>query len=89
MSENRQSDWRGWWGILWRSLVLMPYMLVIFIGVGIVWLNRWILPVFVALSVYARDWWFAGGGLVLWFVAMWSYRHFRLSRFYESPPSVL
>ena len=89
MRKNGYSDWRGLWGILWRSLALMPYTLAIFGGVGVVWLSRWILPVLVALSVYAREWLAACGALALWFLAVWSYRRFRLSRFYECPPSLL
>ena len=89
MSSKGHSDWRACWGILWRSLVFMPYMLAVFVGVGSVWLSRWVLLVFIGLSVYSHDWLLAGGALVLWLVAVWSYRRFHLSRFYESPPSLL
>jgi hypothetical protein len=89
MSSNGHSDWRACWGILWRSLVFMPYMFAVFVGVGSVWLSRWILPVLIALSVYSRDWLVAGCAFALWLLAAWSYRRFRLSRFCESPPSLL
>jgi len=89
MSTNGHSDWRACWGILWRSVVFMPYMLAVFVGVGSVWLSRWVLPVLVVLSLYSHDWLWAGGAFTLWLVAVWSYRRFRLSRFYEPPPSLL
>jgi hypothetical protein len=89
MCSNEHSDWRGCWGILWRALVFVPYMLAIFVGVGSVWLSRLVLPVLAALWLYSHDWWLACSAFVLWLIAMWSYRRFRLSRFYERPPSLL
>jgi hypothetical protein len=89
VNTKRHSDWRACWGVLWRSLVFMPYMLAVFLGVGSIWLSRWVLPIYIALCVYSRDWLLAGGAFVVWLVAMWSHRYFRLSRFYESPPSLL
>ena len=89
MNSNEHSDWKACWGILWRSLVFVPYMLAVFIGVGSIWLSRWVLPVYAALSAYSSDWLLAAGASALWLAAVWSYRRFHLSRFYESPPSLL
>jgi hypothetical protein len=89
MNLKENSDLKACWGILWRSLVFMPYMLAVFIVVGSIWLARWVLPVSAAMLVYSGDWSFAAITVVLWLFAMWSYRRFRLSRFYEPPPSLL
>jgi len=89
MNTKKRSDWKACWGILWRSLVFMPYMLAVFIGVGSISLSRWALPFCTASLIYSRDWLFAAVTLALWFLAVWSYRRFRLSRFYEPPPSLL
>jgi len=89
MNSDQHSDWKALWGILWRSFVFMPYMLAVFIGVGTIWLSRWALPVYAGLSVYSHDWVYASGAFILWLAAVWSYRRFRLSRFYEVPPSLL
>ena len=89
MNIKGHSDWRGCWGILWRSFVFVPYMLAVFIGVGSIWLSRWVLPFCAAFSVYFRDWLLAAGTFALWLLAVWGYRRFHLSRFYESPPSLL
>jgi hypothetical protein len=89
MSTKAQSDLKACWGILWRSFAFMPYMLAVFIGVGSVWLSRWVLPVLVGLLVYSRSWFYAAGTAALWLLATWSYRRLRLARFYEPPPSLL
>jgi hypothetical protein len=89
MKPKPSFEWKGCWGILWRSLVFMPYMFVVFIVVGSIWLARWVLPVCVGILFYSGDWSLAVITAALWFLAMWSYRRFRLSRFYEPPPSFL
>lgn len=89
MNTKEHSDLRACWGILWRSFVLMPYMLLIFVMVGGVWLSRWVLPVCALLWFYSHDWLMAGGALALWYLAAWSYRRFQLCRFFEPPPSLL
>jgi len=67
----------------------MPYMLAIFIGVGSIWLSRWVLPICTVLFIYSSDWFLAALTVAPWFLALWSYRRFHLSRFYESPSSGL
>jgi hypothetical protein len=89
MKPKENSDWKACWGILWRSFVFMPYMFSVFIVVGGIWLARWVLPICVGMLVYSRDWSFAAITAALWLSAMWSYRRFRLSRFFEPPPSFL
>lgn len=89
MSTRGHSDWKGFWAILWRSVAFMPYMLGVFVGVGTIWLSRWVLPIWAALFLCSHDWWFTSGTLAVWFLAVWSYRRFRLSCFLEPPPSLL
>ena len=83
------SDLKACWAILWRSLIFLPYMLAVFIVVGSIWFGRWVLPLCVGLLLYSGDWSLALITAALWFLAMWSYRRFRLSRFFERPPSLL
>ena len=89
MSPNDDSDFKGCWAILWRSFLYLPYMLGVFIVVVGVWLLRWILPFSAAVFLYDQDWYVAGATLGIWLFALWSYRRFRLGRFFESPPSLL
>ena len=89
MEKKTTSDWKGFWALLWRSLVFFPYMLAVFIGVGSIWLSRFVLPLCGAAFLYLQDWWNAGIALALWLLAIWSYRRFRLARFYEAPSSFL
>jgi len=70
-------------------LIYTPWLLLIFVGVGGVWLSRWLLPLSIVLAIFARLWWYGGVALALWLAAMWSYRHFRLARFFEPPSSLL
>ena len=89
MTTKEYSDWKGCWAILWRSILFIPYMLAVFVGVGGVWLSRWLLPVCGATFFYLQQWWAAGVAFALWSLAVWAYRRFRLSRFFEAPPSLL
>jgi hypothetical protein len=89
MNFKENSDFKACWGILWRSFVFMPYMLAVFIVVGGIWLSCWVLPVCVAMLIYSGDWSLALITAAFWLLAIWSYRFFRLSRFFESPPSLL
>jgi hypothetical protein len=89
MNLKENSDLKACWGILWRSLVFMPYMLAVFIVVGSIWLGRWFLPVCVGMLLYSGDWTVALIAVAFWLLAMRSYRRFRLSRFFEPPPSLL
>ena len=89
MSTKEHSDRKACWGLLWRSLVFMPYMLAVFVCVGSVWLSRWVLPFVAALLAYSRDWSLTLATVSAWLVAVWGYRRFRLARFFEPPPSLL
>lgn len=89
MDRDRHSGERACWALLWRSLIYVPWLFFIFVGVGGVWLSRWLLPLYIVLAVFARLWWFGGVALVLWLAAMWGYRRFRLVRFFEPPSSLL
>jgi hypothetical protein len=53
MKQRHESDLKGFWAILWRSMVFLPWMLLVFAGIGGIWLSLWLLPLFVA-------------GLLLW-----------------------
>ena len=86
---TKHSDTAALWGILWRSLIFLPYMLLTFIVVCGIWLARWVLPVWAALHIYDREWWSAIGTILLWIFVVGIYRRFRLARFFEAPPSLL
>jgi len=88
-TRKYSKDARGFWAILWCSFIFLPYMLAVFVGVGSIWLSRWVLPIYAALSIYSRDWLPGAGAFGLWLLAAWRYRRLNLSRFYESPPSLL
>jgi len=89
MGTNEHSDLKACWGILWRSFVLLPYMLMVFVVVGGVWLIRWVFPLCAAVLICSSEWWAAVGTVALWCLAVWSNRRLRLSRFFEPPPSLL
>jgi hypothetical protein len=89
MNKTSRSDFRGAWALLWRSLVFIPYMLLVFILVGGIWLSRWVLPLYAAVWVYVDEWYMAAGILAAWLLSVWAYRRFRLHRFYETPRSLL
>jgi hypothetical protein len=89
MNTQRDSGIKGLWAILWRSIIFLPYMLLIFVSIGGIWLSRWLLPVCGAVLLYDHDWRAAGIVFALWLVLFWAYRHFRLCRYLESPSSLL
>jgi TRAP-type C4-dicarboxylate transport system permease large subunit len=89
MNKTSRSDFRGAWALLWRSLVFIPYMLLVFILVGGIWLSRWVLPLYAAVWVYVDEWYMAAGILAAWLLSVWAYRRFRLHRFYATPRSLL
>jgi hypothetical protein len=77
------------WALLWRSVVYCPLMLLVFAIIGGIWLSRWMLPLFVLGLAFAGLWNHAGISLLAWITAIWAYRHFRLRRLFEEPPSLL
>jgi hypothetical protein len=89
MATKRTSDLAACWGLLWRCFVFMPYMLAVFIVVGGIALFRWLLPLGVIARIIEAGYWSAAATLGIWFLCFWTYRHFRLSRFFEDPPSLL
>jgi hypothetical protein len=89
MSTRTDSDWKGLRAVLWRSIAFLPYMLLVFVGVGGIWLSRWMLPIYVTILLYLQEWLEAALTCVLWLVLLWAYRRFRLSRFFEPPHSLL
>jgi hypothetical protein len=89
MTAKPDSDLKACWAILWRSLIFLPYMLTVFIVVGSIWFSRLVLPVCAGMLAYSGDWSLALITVALWFLAMWSYRRFHISRFFEAPPSLL
>jgi hypothetical protein len=86
---KHSEDVKGFWAILWRSVIFLPYMLFSFIIVGGVWLSRWVLPICGAAFLYSQRWWQASIAFALWLLAMWMYRRFQLARFFEPPPPLL
>jgi hypothetical protein len=89
MATEKQSDLSACWGLFWRCFVFMPVMLGLFIVVGGIWILRWILPLRAAIQTYNGDYWATGATLVIWSLCFWTYRRFRLLRFFENPPSLL
>jgi len=89
MNTRRHAEWKGLWAILWRSMVFLPYMLMVFVCIGGVWLSRWVLPCYAAFLLYLQEWWQAAVAFALWLFVFWAYRRFRLHRFFEAPPSLL
>ena len=79
----------GFWAVLWRSLVFMPYMLLIFFVIGGIWFIRWFLPFAAALFLLCGQWREAAFAAVGWAIAVVVYRRFKLGRFFEEPPSLL
>lgn len=79
----------GLWSVLWRSLVLFPWMLIVFVTVTSITLSLVILPVYAALHFYLHDWLTGTISTVGWFLAFWIYRRFKLGRYFEAPDSVL
>lgn len=89
MTTEKQSDLAACWGLFWRCFVFMPAMLAVFIVVGGVRILRWVLPLCAAIQTYYGNFWASVVILVIWFLCFWAYRRFRLSRFFEEPPSLL
>ncbi|MDB6032966.1 MAG: hypothetical protein JWM16_3304 [Verrucomicrobiales bacterium] len=89
MNAKGHSDWNGCWSLLWRAFVFFPYILVVSIVLCALWMSRWFLPCCAAALFYIRDWTFASLICVAWLLALWTYRHFNLARFFEPPPSLL
>jgi hypothetical protein len=89
VKSHSQSRGSGMWAIFWRSLVLWPYALIVFICVRGLWLSRWMLPLYGATLLVLQEWSHATAVFALWLAALWLYRHFRLHRFLEAPPSLL
>ncbi len=87
--QNPQSDIVACWSILWRSVVFVPLMLTLFVTIGGLWLSRWVLPAVAILFAFAQLWTHAGLSILAWITSVLIYRYFRLSRFYEDPPSLL
>ena len=89
MATEKQSDLAACWGLFWRCFVFMPVMLALFIVLGGIWLCRWLLPLAAAARIFEGNFWTAAVTLIIWFLCFWAYRRFRLSRFFEGPPSLL
>ena len=89
MRVRTNSDLGGFWAILWRSVAFLPYMFLVFVCVGGVWLGRWLLPIRVAVLLYMKEWPRAALTCSVWLSLVWAYRRFRLGRFFEPPPSLL
>ena len=89
MNTRRHAEWNGLWALPWRSLVFIPYMIVVFVCIGGVCLSRWVLPFYGAILLYVEAWWQASVAFALWMFVVWVYRRFHLRRFLETPSSLL
>ena len=87
--HEKQSDLRPLWAITWRSIVFIPFVLAFGIFLVALALSLIVLPVFAAVYAYHHLWNHALAYFAAWLVLCGLWRAFRLSRFFEWPPSVL
>jgi len=89
MQLNWQSDLKGCWSILWRALVFMPWMVLVFLVVSTICLGCWVLPIFIAVSAMIYDWPMVEFGMLAWVPSVWIYRRYRIKTFLQWPASLL
>jgi hypothetical protein len=87
--HGKQSDLRPLWAITWRSIVLIPFVLVFGIVLVAVALSLVVLPFFVAAYIYHHLWQQALEYSAAWLLLFCVWWFFQLRRFFEWPPSVL
>jgi hypothetical protein len=77
------------WSLLWRATVLGPFCALAMAAVFFLWLGRFLLPFFIALNLYLRDWVSAAAFIAAWLLAMALWRWRRFQSCLEEPPSLL
>jgi hypothetical protein len=58
---------RGLWGLLWRSVVLLPVAILLYTAWFLFWAAVIFLPVAVVVMLALGDWLYAAGLFALWF----------------------
>jgi hypothetical protein len=87
--HEKQAIARPLWAIIWRSIVFIPFVLVFGLFLVAVAVSLIVLPFFAAGYAFHHVWAHALGYFAAWLILCCVWRVFRLSRFFEWPPSVL
>lgn len=79
----------GLWALTWRSVVLLP--IVVFTSGFLVTfgLSLAVLPMLGVVELTTGDRLVGFAMLGAWVAEIWAWRRFKLSRYYEGPPSTL
>lgn len=88
-ARSAGADWKGCWALLWRSVVFLPYMLLVGVTVLVSYLACLLLPVAVVAWAIGYQWAYAAVTAAAWLILLWLMRRCRLSRLLERPPSLL
>jgi membrane protein implicated in regulation of membrane protease activity len=66
---------RGLWGLLWRSVVLLPVAILLYTAWFLFWASVLVLPFVALISLALGDWLYALGLFALWvplfFLSRW------------------
>jgi hypothetical protein len=89
MKTKHDTDFSGIWSIAWRSFVFLPVGLAAFVLLVCLIAGLLFPPVVAAACLFYGLWWQGITAFAVWLLVIWAWRHFRLSRFFESPPSLL
>ncbi len=89
MKTKHDTAFSGIWAVAWRSFVLLPVGLAAFLLPICLIAALLFPPVIGAAYLSCGLWWQGIPAFVVWSLVIWSWRHFRLSRIFESPPSLL
>jgi hypothetical protein len=89
MNERRLPTAWTLWAVLWRCVVFLPWMLLVFAFLLSMLIGVFALPVLAVIYAYAHSWPEAGLSLGVWIPAMWLWRRYRLWEHFEEPPALL
>jgi len=89
IKQHNDSAARGIWAVAWRSLVYLPMMLGMFVLLLVHVCGLFLLPFIVGTYLWFGLWRQGLIALAVWLLLCWSWRHFRLSEHFQSPPSTL
>jgi hypothetical protein len=87
--KTDSADWRGLWAVTWRSLLFLPAALAAFVGLALLACAMLFTPLIAWAFFYLGRPGSGLGMLFFWLALLWAWRHFRLGRLYEAPPSLL
>ena len=80
---------QGLWAVAWRSIVFLPMMLGMFLLLLAHFSGFLLLPLVGGACIWDGRWPYGVASFSLWFLLLWSWRHFRLREHFQSPPSLL